>query len=155
VTERTTYLGSIGSRLGEEQKDIPSTTYRYKLRWYTTVGDYAYNVYAVDPKDSVVTTFMGYIRIPVQMYSKKVVVDSPKDGMCDGRFYAECIAQGGVVTKEKKVRGYETSGVWGLSYQEGRWQVRRVLGPAMATTFLRLVSRADQQGIYRTIIGAE
>jgi trypsin-like peptidase len=127
-------------------------TYNYTLTWYSTSGDYKYNVYSVDPQLSIVTTFMAYVEIPTTTYRQKVKMKTEALGTCDGLYYRECLGHGGRVVKERAVRSNDTSSIWGLSYQEGRWRITRVLPPESASAFLSAVARSEREIIYRAIV---
>lgn len=133
----------------------PLHTYDFWLHWYDSASEYTYNVYGVDPHLSVVTTFMGYVEIPLKVHRQRVVVRPPRAGECDGLFYTECLTAGGSLIKEKPIRYYEAKTVWLLSYQEGQWAITRVLGPDESSSFLRFVTKADRESIYRSVMGTK
>jgi hypothetical protein len=146
--------GGVGSP-DNEGSPMVFATYNYSVQWYAVAGEYRFNVYSVDPQLSIVTTFMGYVEIPITTYRQKVKLESVRPGDCDGLFYGECLGRGGKVTKERAIHDYETKSVWGLSYQEGKWRITRVLPPEAASAFLRAVTKVDRSEIYRVIVGPQ
>jgi S1-C subfamily serine protease len=143
--------GNIGYRGGGES--FYPSKYSFDLTWYSTSAESTFNVYSVDPQLSIVTTFMGYVEMPLRTYRQRVVVVSEEPGVCDGKYFRECLELGGTIKKEKPPRESESRTVWGLSYQEGRWEVRRVFGPTEVRAFLESVTKSDRDRIYRAIVG--
>jgi hypothetical protein len=103
---------------------------------------YSYNVYKVPAESSIVTTFVGYIDIPLDVMEQKVILIAPSPGACDGFYFGECQEIGAQIKKRRRARTYQTNSVWGLSYQEGEWIVTRRFGPKSAAAFVKSVRAA-------------
>jgi len=127
----------------------------YMLSWIDLTETYSYNVYKVDPELSIVTTFMGYVEIPVRVNRQNVIFRTYGDNLCDTLTYQECCdVKDTKVLREKKPKVSEVSYVWGLAYREGVWKIWRVFDRQSSRSFIRYVHNRNLVKIYKEITGS-
>ncbi len=128
-------------------------TFRYTLSWWESVEPYFFNVSKVDPAVSIVSTYKGYIAVPFTEVEQRVVLKSTKNNLCDDLHYAECMTAGAVVKKTIEPRRRLRKVAFAFSYQEGRWELRRVFGPEDADDLLDDLASEGANDLWRHLIG--
>lgn len=148
---------SFGTRVSNDvvsrlRSDVIHPTYSFLVSWLEPAGVPAFNVSAVDPSFSVVSTFKGWLEVPIVEVRQKFRLRGTSPNFCNDLTYRECKEKGATSDAPGKQKREQSRLLWVMSYQEGTWTIHDFYASGKASDLLREISGKDSADAWRDIL---